>query len=99
MLSCLTLSERFNVDGEMNISPPCVRNIVMRCANQNSYELKPGELVLLKIPELLRDDWPLGKVIKVFKDSNEVIRSLESQCKRRNLSEVNRIHRAIRTFM
>ena len=47
------------------------------CANQNSYELKPGELVLLKIPELLRDDWPLGKVIKVFKDSNEVIRSLE----------------------
>ena len=47
------------------------------CANQNSYELKPGELVLLKIPELLRDDWPLGKVIKVFKDSNKVIRSLE----------------------
>ena len=47
------------------------------CANQNSYELKPGELVLLKIPELLRDDWPLGKVIKEFKDSNEVIRSLE----------------------
>ena len=47
------------------------------CANQNSYELKPGELVLLKIPELLRDDWPLGKVIQVFKDSNEVIRSLE----------------------
>ena len=47
------------------------------CANQNSYELKPGELVLLKIPELLRDDWPLGKVIKVFKDSNEVIRSLK----------------------
>ena len=33
--------------------------------------------MLLKIPELLRDDWPLGKVIKVFKDSNEVIRSLE----------------------
>ena len=25
----------------------------------------------------MRDDWPLGKVIKVFKDSNEVIRSLE----------------------
>ena len=47
------------------------------CANQNSYELKPGELVLLKIPELLRDDWPLGKVMKVFKDSNEVIRSFE----------------------
>ena len=47
------------------------------CVNQNSYELKPGELVLLKIPKLLRDDWPLGKVIKVFKDSNEVIRSLE----------------------
>ena len=47
------------------------------CANQNSYELKPGELVLLKIPELLRDDWPLGKLIKVFKDSNKVIRSLE----------------------
>ena len=47
------------------------------CANQNSYELKPGELVLLKIPELMRDDWPFGKVIKVFKDSNEVIRSLE----------------------
>ena len=47
------------------------------CANQNSYELIPGELVLLKIPELLRDDWPLGKVIKVSKDTNEVIRSLE----------------------
>ena len=30
MSSCLTLSECFNVDGEMNISPPCVRNIEMR---------------------------------------------------------------------
>ena len=48
-----------------------------KCANQNSYELKPGELVLLKIPELLRDDWPLGKVIKIFKDSNKVIKSIE----------------------
>ena len=47
------------------------------CANENNYELKPGELVLLKIPGLSRDDWPLGKVIKVFKDPNDVIRSLE----------------------
>ena len=68
------------------------------CANQNSYELKPGELVLLKIHELLRDDWPLGKVIKVFKDSNEVIRSLEVSV-RRNLLAVKRVYRAIRTFM
>ena len=42
--------------------------------------------MLLKIPELLRDDWPLGKVIKVFKDLNEVIRSLEVSVR----GEINR---------
>ena len=35
------------------------------CANQNSYELKSGELVLLKIAELPRDQWPLGKITQV----------------------------------
>ena len=47
------------------------------CANQNAYELKPGELVLLKIAELPRDQWPLGKIMTVFKDTVGVIRSTE----------------------
>ena len=46
------------------------------CATDNNYEIKAGEIVLLKMHDLPREDWPLAKVQKTFKDTNGVIRSV-----------------------
>ena len=47
------------------------------CAENPTHHLKPGSLVMVHHDNMHRNEWPLGKVVRVFPDSLGVIRTAE----------------------
>ena len=67
---------------------------IRRKWEEESPNLKEGDVVLLRNKEVVRNDWPLARVCKAFQSEDGKVRKVEVEtakdgCKRRYLRPVN----------